>query len=854
MLIKKKSKLSSDFFKTPYLIYIIFILFFISGFIFHSSNIYKLYVWPELIKITSINNKISDYVTNRRLNDLENIYIDINFKNLEKLNAQRVKFNNVGFNFSDSTDYFNAKIRIDETTRNIKIKIKGKNDDHWNASKPSYRIKVKDNKTFFDMRTFSLQAPIRRGLVREWLYHKVLKKEKIISLRYKFINLYLNGVKVGIYNIEEGFDKKILIENNERREGPIIRFNDELQIRGEVTKSSYLSSYHSSNIKPYNKNKIFKNQSMKNDFINAFNKLNGFQSGHLELDEVFDVDILSKYHALNDILLGSHTGDWSDLRFYYNPLTTFLEPIGYDATDIWLNKNELLIEGLDSKNELIKDFFSNNNFTISYLKYLYKFSRKDYLDDLFNLYGEKFKNLNKLLLIDNQYSLSNQIYFNNDLYFEKQEKIRKFFNPYKSLHAYKDSIYNDYIFLNIANIQSIPIIIKDIYKDGKKINFQSINYIMKGRDSPDKKLVYKKIKFNIDTLKVLDPNFKNLTLSYEIFGVDSTRIDKVNSWSNNLLSKKNFINQIYKPNIKRFNFLSILSTKSKILFNKKKCIISEDLIIPSGFLVEGFKGLEIEFKNNSKIISFSPMIIKGTKNEPIKIFSSGDDGGGIISIINANGLSKLQYIKFYNLSKLNVKDDNFTGIINCYESDLNIDNCSFENNNSEDFLNIIRSEFIITNCNFKNIYSDAFDSDFSKGEIKNSSFYNCGNDAIDISGSSIFAKDIIISKIVDKGISIGEKSNFKGQNIKIFNTNIGIANKDLSTAEIDSLDLSKSNVGVACYQKKDEFGPSKLRITEGVLYQNHISFACQMNSSLWFNNKEISPVDSSEESLLQFLE
>ena len=137
---------------------------------------------------------------------------------------------------------------------------------------------------------------------------------------------------------------------------------------------------------------------------------------------------------------------------------------------------------------------------------------------------------------------------------------------------------------------------------------------------------------------------------------------------------------------------------------------------------------------------------------------------------------------------------------------------SFENNAEEDFLNLIRSNFNISFTNFINSKSDAIDSDFSSGFIKNCKFFNLGNDAIDISGTDLIIENIFIDRAKDKGLSIGEKSQLIGQNIEIINSNIGIACKDLSKSKLSEVNISHSTVGLACYQKNRSLDRQELKL------------------------------------------
>ena len=64
--------------------------------------------------------------------------------------------------------------------------------------------------------------------------YKVFKEEGIISLRYNFVNFFINGENLGIYVLEEHFDNETLIENNRKRKGPIIKFYEEGWVKSSL--------------------------------------------------------------------------------------------------------------------------------------------------------------------------------------------------------------------------------------------------------------------------------------------------------------------------------------------------------------------------------------------------------------------------------------------------------------------------------------------------------------------------------------------------------------------------------------------------------------------------------------------
>ena len=55
--------------------------------------------------------------------------------------------------------------------------------------------------------------------------------------------------------------------------------------------------------------------------------LESFRQGHLEPSKVFDVDAMAKLIAIR-VILASLEFDWRDIKFYFNPFTLKLVPIG----------------------------------------------------------------------------------------------------------------------------------------------------------------------------------------------------------------------------------------------------------------------------------------------------------------------------------------------------------------------------------------------------------------------------------------------------------------------------------------------------------------------------------------------
>ena len=140
---------------------------------------------------------------------------------------------------------------------------------------------------------------------------------------------------------------------------------------------------------------------------------------------------------------------------------------------------------------------------------------------------------------------------------------------------------------------------------------------------------------------------------------------------------------------------------------------------------------------------------------------------------------------------------------------------------------------------FSNTYKDAFDSDFSKGFIENVSFEKVNNDAMDFSGSRVEGKKIYMQGVGDKGVSAGEKSTIKLNNIVIEDSNLAFASKDLSKLIISNGSLSRNKIVAAAYNKKTEYGPGKMELFDTKLNNNNKSYLVEKNSSIQVDGEEI---------------
>lgn len=773
------------------------------------------------------------------------ISIDIKYMDYQRLAYKRsIALANRVLIVSDE-DYVPADIQYDGKTIKAKLRLKGDWTDGLQGDKWSFRIKIVGEDRLLGMKYFSIHHPRERNYIYEWVAHQALSKEGVLVPRYKFIKVRLNGKNLGIYALEEHFDK-LLIENSQSREGPIIKYNEDIlwatrlqewtnrfvnkEGRTEEDKVN-LSSVLSADIDAFKINSILKNPTLYKQFIIGKDLLESFRRGLLPAHKVFDVKKLARYFALSELMGGMHgAGIWHNLRFYYNPVTSLLEPIafdmnaGTDQSEFWEGFASRVIE--DPPDTFYAKLFDDFIFFEEYARTLEFISVKDYLDKLFNNIDTELKKNLKII-----YSEFPYFSFSKDIIYQHQRCMQVRLNPTKAMHAYFYKPYKNHVELELGNIQSLPIEILGAYYNQSFLLPLSEKTILKSKIR-NKPVNYQIAGFSLPKDFVwADGMVADLKVKYRLLGASQVRYERVFPYSNlsNDFIENDFIRQ--SPNLGNFKFLSIDESAKTVSIKHGDWNIDQNLIIPKEYKFVCGEGVQLNILNAAKILSFSPLEFIGSEENPIVICSADLKGQGII-VMNVDRESRLEFVVFTNLSNPSQNGWELTGAVTFYESPVKIRNCQFLGNNAEDALNIIKSDFSIEKSFFNEVLFDAIDIDFGKGQISKTSFVDCGNDAIDISGSFVEINNIFINKAKDKGLSVGENSEMIAKDIEILNTEIAVASKDLSTLNIDNVTLDNCKIGFTVYQKKPEFGPAFITVKKRVLNKVEIPYKIEDNSRI----------------------
>ncbi len=786
---------------------------------------------------------------------LDSILIYTKKKDFEKLRKKRDEAIEIGVLSSGNDDLIKGDISFNGGEKNpMEFRLKGDWPDHLlDEKKWSYRIIMDNEATTKGMRKFSIQHPKVRNYLWEWLYNKVLKDQGIIGLRYDFVDVHIKikddtatqDIPVGIMALEESFDK-ILIENNKKREGLILAFDESL-FWGDTKKEQHFNLDHNTYSKPlrdlknapirvFNENKVLSDPNLSKQFNTAKDLLEGLRQEKYKISEVFDLDKLTTFVALSYLFGGNHALVWHNLRIYYNPITGKLEPISYDSNS-----------GLKLEN--MRPFpFSESDplYEKELLKKLQLVSSSDYIDGFMSTYTDDLNRYRLALYAEYLDFFDESVLEYNSNYIKKLIQPAAQITP--SLISYTDTSMS----IGIQNLAAYPIVIKDLsHKDGRKLSVNpSVEVIATGG--------YKIVDFELNTSFInafvskknkkgafqYPKDVQKLVITHHLDGLKLDQQTPISPYGKNEQLDESIIayKKFRTPNFDQFNFIE--KTKDSLLsFTSGKHTLSQNLIIPPGYKIIISPGFYLDIKNNASIISNASITAVGTEENPI-VFDSSDNTGGGIFITNASATSKLTHCRFNNLSNPNSAIWSVSGAVNFHESDVTITHTTFSSNRCEDGLNIIRSSFTMTDTAFKGTQSDAFDGDFVTGTLERCTFINSGNDGIDVSGSSLTLKDITIKNPSDKAISAGENSTITGENINVSGGEIGVVSKDLSKINLTNLRIIDTRLGISAFQKKSEYGVASIQISKLTLQNNELDYLIENRSSLVIDNVAVKTVSN----------
>ena len=154
--------------------------------------------------VDEVEKNLNDELRLYEANKLPTLAIDLKFKYYRQMLEKRDEALRVGILQTTDADYVPATVTLNNGQKmDAEIRLKGDWTDHLEGEKWSFRIHLKeDDAQVLGFRQFSIQTPETRNFLYEWAMHQNLAEEDVLTTRYDFVNVMLNGELLGIYAIE----------------------------------------------------------------------------------------------------------------------------------------------------------------------------------------------------------------------------------------------------------------------------------------------------------------------------------------------------------------------------------------------------------------------------------------------------------------------------------------------------------------------------------------------------------------------------------------------------------------------------------------------------------------------------
>ena len=693
-----------------------------------------------------------------------------------------------------------------------------------------------------------------------------LRNLGLLSPKFFYVDLTVNGQRIGVMAVEE-YPAKEFLESQGRRESVILRF-DESMVWDDFAHKGYwddnFSNYMTTPIRVAQQGKVAKSPKLSRDLKVAAGLLKSYVRGVLPASQVFDVEEYARFLAALEVLEARNGLWWANLRFYYNPISARLEPVGSDLMS-------------ESRNIHVSNLFHLHSMTYNETRNILADPeiREAFVHELQRLVKDVENGSTEAFLkpLDEKYlaALHRDIPILKPFDFDRMKR--------RAEHLSKVTVENLDYFNHLEDIGHSSLINAQEIRTGPNgrleltniieapVEVISISWRSNSEDSSTPFRAMSPIEYPLE-LEATDldrkPDVVDIPFIYPPDIVAGSQIEvvaKIKGTTRTYLAtgSQNFSALVQRPipgeslslMLDRHRFLRQVND-STLSVQPGNHIVAETISIPSGYELQIPAGTTLLFAPDASLIIRGALNMSGTANQPVVLdgqeISDGDKVPGWrgIVVLNARQPSLWRHVRIRNTTGITHGDWELTGGVTFYESKVQLEKVYFEASRAEDALNIVRSDFELKGVIIKDTISDGFDSDFSSGSVEGGIFENIGiaggGDAIDISGSVVSVNGTRFVQISDKALSVGEGSQMTASNVQIDGAMTGAASKDASRLEISSSTISNAQIaGMMAYVKKPEYGPASIDAVEVQVVGTSSNAMVQKGSEIKIDGKVVPP-------------
>ena len=716
--------------------------------------------------------------------------------------------------------------------------FKGDWSGHLNGTKWSMKIKINGKKKYHGMDYFTLQDDGARNGSNEVLFMDTLRRSGIVTPRYFYAYLKINGNPIGLMQVEERWSS--ILPNSHRRNGVMLGIDDSemflqwqqnFKLGFSPVKDAALlfdTQYNPSWFESFKLVPSIGRKAAENSiqFKRGLGLLRGLMDRKLGPEEVFDLKTMAKYSAAVVWWGGTHALIPHNQHFYYNPILDLLEPIGYDANirdEVW-KKNifysyywKFLRDTAECPTTvevcvLVQSYTRVGESPLfwKYYKEALETYRKLYFEQGLEAELEKhhaqIKKIKALAHEDENANPDFQalgkrlIHFADSKIYEphvsewrepKPREIQYWWALKTPAQAFL--IQND---LTGAQKNDSPLTLEIRNLTSDKLTIREIKLINPDESIPlpnDKEIELPALPLQSGKVTVALPSkvVGNESRIRILIAKDAfTWTVKTKPYAN-MIAKNEYASRSV-ADIKKVFPNAVLDLKNQVIqLPSGSQKIESSITFPSDWKVVIRSGSRLQFCRTCGFYIRGSFQVNRTKEHPVS-FEPTDEFWSGVTVDNRDQESSIQNLNVKGLRRPKVaRPGDHSGIV-VYGGKIHIESLKILDSSVEDALNLVSTTGSLENVEIKNTTSDCIDAEFSELEMDQVSVTNCGDDGLDLGTSKVKLANVKIDGTQDKGISVGQGSQVTATNIEIKHSPTGVAVKGASSFDQKNVKIEDS--------------------------------------------------------------
>ena len=311
---------------------------------------------------------------------LPTLYLNIEFKDTQRLRADRQGIELTGVHIPTPNDVVTATVRLGDDTIPVQISLPEGEYPGTQASQWAFEITTQDKRGVLGWQHLLLYDAASHQAFSQWGLSQSLRREGILAAPVQAVSVVLNGDALGLYGAwgapgpdlsADGlvyFDPTLYWQDLQRQRGS-----------GPAPLSVRLSDCQVTTIAMLN---VPVTGASASDQA-AIQSLHDLQLGQRTPSDVLDVEQMGTLLALGTLWQGAPINDWAHLAFHMNPTTGRLEPVG-------------LADLISSPGDGVLRWpacFDDPILQSAYIRAMERMSRPEYLQQLQAALGNSFQQM-----------------------------------------------------------------------------------------------------------------------------------------------------------------------------------------------------------------------------------------------------------------------------------------------------------------------------------------------------------------------------------------------------------------------------------------------------------------------------